>query len=146
LWRTRCAEDAVAVLARALVQRRASFCAPAAAATAALDVVRRSDGALPCERIAHRVGISLRHLRRQVHDATGLSPKKYARTLRLIKSMRLADGSARPSWADVAIAAGYCDQSHLIRECVAATGSTPRELHAERRRQIVGMAELSNPG
>ena len=145
LWRTRSAEEAVTVLARALIDRRASLCEPAAAATAALDVVRSSDGAIPCERIADRVGISMRHLRRQVHDATGISPKKYARTLRLVKSMRMADASPRPAWADLAVAAGYCDQSHLIRECVAATGSTPRELHAERRRQIVSLAELSNP-
>ena len=145
LWQTHCAEEAVAVLASTLLRLRASDCEPTAPTTAALDAVRRSEGAWPCERIADRAGISLRHLRRQVHDATGVSPKKYARTLRLIRSMRIADGLSRPPWADVAAAAGYCDQSHLIRECVAATGSTPRELHAERRRQIVGVAELSNP-
>ena len=145
LWQTASAEEAVAVLARTLLRLRASDCSPAPATIAALDAVRRSEGSMTCEWIADRVGTSPRHLRRQVHDAIGVSPKRYARTLRLIRSMRMADGLPRPVWADVAVAAGYCDQSHLIRECIAATGSTPRALHAERRRQIVAMAELSNP-
>ena len=145
LWRTRSTEEAVAILVRTVMRLRASHGEPTAPTTAALDIVRRSEGAMPCERIASHVGISPRHLRRHVRDATGVSPKTYARTLRLTKSMRIADASPRPAWADVAAAAGYCDQSHLIRECVAATGMTPRHLHAERRRQIVDVAELSNP-
>src|SRR4051812_1317495 len=146
LWRTRSTSDAMAVLSRTLIEARVSQASPSAWARAALDVVRRTDGRIPCERVADRVGISLRHLRRHVHDATGVSPKTYARTLRLVTSMRLADGAARPAWADIAVQAGYCDQSHLIRECLAMTGSSPVDLHDERRRQVLRMSELSNPG
>lgn len=144
LWRTRSAGEAIRAIAQGLARHRASQTQPSAA-TRALDMVRRAEGRVPCERIATHAGMSVRHLRRQVHDAMGISPKQYARTLRLIASMRIADASPRPSWADVAVRAGYCDQSHLIRECVAATGSSPGALHAERRRQVVALAELSNP-
>ena len=62
--------------------------------------------------------------------------------------MLIADRAERPAWADIAARGGYCDQSHLIRECVTLSGVPPRELHAERWGQIASddaMADLSNP-
>jgi len=50
--------------------------------------------------------------------------------------------------ADLAARAGYFDQSHFIRDCVALAGTSPRALHAERRRQVIenrAMSVLSNP-
>jgi len=58
--------------------------------------------------------------------------------------MQLADRSPRPAWAGVAAESGYCDQSHLIRDCLDLGGAAPRQLHAERVRQRVGVAERSN--
>jgi AraC-like DNA-binding protein len=46
-----------------------------------------------------------------------------------------------PPWARIAAAAGFADQSHLIRECTALTGLTPGEVHRERRSE----AETFNP-
>ena len=99
--------------------------------------MRRSAGRIPCQRVAHAVGLSLRHLRRQVHDSAGLSPKTYARVLRLAHTMQMADGSAAPVCGDIAARGGYCDQSHLIREALALGGASPAQLHAERRLQRV---------
>jgi AraC-like DNA-binding protein len=65
--------------------------------------------------------------------------------------MVLADAADRPAWADVAARAGYCDQSHLIRDAVAMAGVSPGDLHAERRGEIgadaafSGVSVLSNP-
>ena len=146
LLRTRTAEDALRALARAVVDGRVSRADPSHASRHALDTTRRAHGRMPCDDLAGLLGLSVRQLRRQVHDATGISPKRYARTLRLLTAVRIADGSTRPVWADVAARAGYCDQSHLIRECLATTGRTPRALHHERRRQIVDVAEMSNHG
>jgi len=145
LWKTHSAAASIDILAEALLRFRASATGPAPSAASALDAVRRTAGSVLCDRIAARAGVSPRHLRRQVHDAMGVSPKRYARTLRLNRAMRLADRSGHPLWADVAVAAGYCDQSHLIRECLAVTGGSPRQLHGERRRQVIAMAERSNP-
>jgi AraC-like DNA-binding protein len=144
LWRTRSAVDALAILARTIAGARVSAHTPPAAATAALEIVRRTAGREPCQRVADRLGVSLRHLRRQVRDAAGLSPKAYARVLRLARAMQLADRHARPGWADVALRAGYCDQSHLIRECLALAGAAPNQIHAERNLQRVDLAERSN--
>jgi len=139
---TRSVMEALPVLGRMVTAARASRFAPPAAATTALDIVRRTAGRIPCERVADTVGVSMRHLRRQVHDSTGLSPKAYARTLRLVHAMQLADSSPAPDWAAVAAHSGYCDQSHLIRECVALTGLAPVPLHRERETQRV--SERSN--
>ena len=137
LWRTRSASEAVRVLIAEMVRAREAAAAPAAAASAVLDRIRRSAGRVSCERVAAQVGVSDRHLRRQVHDAAGVSPKAYARVLRFTGAMLLADPAERPAWADVAAQSGYCDQPHMIRECVALTGSSPSQLHAERRRQTL---------
>src|SRR5262249_7367422 len=111
--------------------------APSSAAAAALDLVRRSGGRVPCERAAAILGLSDRHFRRQGHDATGIAPQRFARVLRFVDAMLAADRQDTPAWADVALHAGYCDQSHLIRDCVAMTGLSPGALHRERRAQII---------
>jgi AraC-like DNA-binding protein len=145
LWRTRSSLDALPILARTILDTRISPLAPPRAATAALEIVRRSAGRVPCHRVAGAVGVSMRHLRRQVQDSAGLSPKAYGRVLRLTHAMQIADRSRRPDWAGVAVRSGYCDQSHLIRECLALGGAPPNQLHAERSRQRVDVAERSNP-
>jgi AraC-like DNA-binding protein len=108
---------------------------PSPLATAALDIVRGTAGRVPCQRLASRLGLSERHLRRHVHDSTGVSPKAVARVVRFVGSMIAADAEAAPVWADLAARAGYCDQSHLIRDCVAMSGVAPSALHRERRRE-----------
>ena len=141
LWRTRTAEEAVRVLATAVRERHdAVTTRPSATAAAALDRVRRSAGRVTCDRLAAALGVSDRHFRRHVIDATGVAPKAYARVLRFVTAMLDADRADRPAWADVAARAGYCDQSHLIRECAALAGASPAALHAERRRETVALA------
>ena len=103
---------------------------------------------MSCERLALTLGLSDRHFRRQVRDSTGVPPKTHARLLRFVDAMLTADRSGDPVWADVAVSAGYFDQSHFIRDCVALAGTSPSALHAERRRQVIddrAMSGLSNP-
>ncbi len=142
LLRTRTTEEALPVILRTIDASRVSSFAPAPAASAALDIVRRSAGRLRCEDVAERVGVSMRHLRRQVADAAGVSTRTYRRQLRLVHSMTLADRCHAPDWAAIALESGYCDQSHMIRECQALTGIAPSALHRERERQQV--SERSN--
>ncbi len=137
LGTTRSLRDALAVITRVIVENRASRTAPSATAATALDLVRRSHGRLRCERVADMIGMSLRHLRRHVHDSTGVSPKAYARVVRFVSSMLMADTAPAPVWADIALRGGYADQSHFIRDTIALTSLTPTELLHERRRQIL---------
>jgi methylphosphotriester-DNA--protein-cysteine methyltransferase len=149
LAQTRSAEAALRVLMLAmLAAHRASRMPPSTLASVALDAVRRGSGRVSCERLASKLGLSDRHFRRQVRDSTGVPPKTYARLLRFVDAMWTADRSGDPAWADIALSAGYFDQSHFIRDCVTLAGTSPRALHAERRRQVIAdraMSALSNP-
>ena len=148
LSQTRCAETALRVLMTTmLAKHRTSRTPPSTIACVALDTVRRRAGQVSCERLASTLGVSDRHFRRHVRDSTGVAPKTIARLLRFVDAMRIADRSGEPAWADIAVSAGYFDQSHFIRDCVALAGLSPHALHGERRRQIIddrAMSDLSN--
>ena len=144
LTRTTSATAALRVLATTVQDCASTSGAPRQAARAALELLRGSAGRMPLANVADTIGVSVRHLRRQVQDATAVAPKTYARALRLARAMRIADSSTTPAWADIAARAGYCDQSHLIREAIALAGAPPAHLHTERRLQRVSAAERSN--
>jgi len=73
--------------------------------------------------IASELGLSERRLRDRFQAAIGLGPRDYARVARLNRLLRLA--KSQQSWAELALAAGYCDQAHMCREFRALTGMTP---------------------
>jgi AraC-like DNA-binding protein len=111
-------------------------------ASRALELIRRSSGAVSVDRAAERVGVPVRTLRRSVHHEAGISLKRFARVTRLLFAVTRADRDSGPSWARIAADSGFCDQSHLVRECRAIAGLPPGEIHRERRAQE---AETSNP-
>jgi AraC-like DNA-binding protein len=108
----------------------------------ALDLVRRARGCVPIDVVAQHMGVSMRHLRRLVQQAAGVSLKAYARAQRIVGAMTAADHMNCPQWARLAADSGFYDQSHLVRECRALCGMTPVAVHRERRLE----AELSNRG
>jgi len=108
--------------------------APGVAARA-LDYVRRSHGRRPIRHVADWLTVSERYLRRVVERDAGVSLKAYARTVRLLHAVTMADAcrTQRLSWATIAGDAGFSDQAHLIRECQALCGLTPGAVWRERR-------------
>ena len=103
------------------------------AAARLLDAARRSNGVSTVQHVARTVGISTRQLRRIVREEVGLSIKAYLRNLRFLHAVAMSDHMRGPNWARIAVSAGYCDQSHLVREFGAIAGVTPQLLHQERR-------------
>lgn len=103
-------------------------------------IIRRSCGQAVIRDLVKELGFSERTVRRRFRDATGVSPKAYARMARLNALTLAADRLIKPDWAGLAAEFQYFDQSHLIRECLAFAGITPARLHAERREE----AEISN--
>ena len=134
-------DDAVAVLVEAL--RRWVGTEPRhrpGVEGMALDLLRASNGRGGVDGVAVRVGTSARHLRRSVRRRAGLSLKGYARTLRFLAAVTDADRAVSPQWARIAADAGFCDQSHLVRESRALCGMAPAAVDRERRAE----AEMSN--
>jgi AraC-like DNA-binding protein len=84
-------------------------------------------------------GLSVRHFRRLCLERAGVSPKYLSRILRFRKAAQkitALNGLAQPSWADFAVACGYYDQAHFIREFQEFAGCTPGRFLQSRRRGI----------
>jgi AraC-like DNA-binding protein len=101
-------------------------------AVAALD----REPALRVAELARRLELSERQLRRRFATAVGVSPKTYARVARVHRVLELARDGYAARWADVAVAAGYYDQPHMIDDFRAVTGETPAVLVAELARAM----------
>jgi AraC-like DNA-binding protein len=82
--------------------------------------------------VARDLYISPRQLRRRCRAAFGFGPKTLHRLLRFQGFLALADRrDLGVGW--LAAAAGYYDQAHLTRECVALAGLTPAAFLDEMR-------------
>jgi AraC-like DNA-binding protein len=91
--------------------------------------VLRSDPDTPVSALADEVGLSERQLRRRFEVAVGYGPKRLGRVFRFQRLLDLIHASHDgPRWSQLALAAGYADQSHMINECVALAGRPPTTL------------------
>jgi AraC-like DNA-binding protein len=79
--------------------------------------------------LAAEVGLSDRQLRRRFEVAVGYGPKRLGRVFRFQRLLDLIHSSHdRPGWSQLAIAAGYADQSHMINDCLTLAGKPPTAL------------------
>ncbi|MFY1689415.1 helix-turn-helix domain-containing protein [Plantactinospora sp. WMMB782] len=82
-----------------------------------------SRGRARVDRLAAEVGWSRRRLWRRFHSQIGAAPKRAAKLIRFDHAIHRLVAGEHP--ARVAADCGYSDQSHLHRDVVAFTGSTP---------------------
>ena len=104
--------------------------------------IRAVNGSISITALAQELDTTERTLRRRFKNTLGVSPKTYARQLRISAAAMLADHCITPGWADIAVKTGFYDQAHMITEFRALTGSTPKETHAFRR----ALSGFSNTG
>jgi AraC-like DNA-binding protein len=117
--RAACLED---YLAQRLLLKRG----PDAAVVQAVNRIRAAPSEVRIADLANALGISVDTLERRFSAGVGISPKRFARAVRL-RSAVLAYG-AGVTLTDVAMEAGYYDQSHFVREMRLATGQAPNRL------------------
>lgn len=77
--------------------------------------------------VADRVGLSQRRFIQVFTAQVGLTPKAFCRVLRFQQAREIVDQASNPDWSQVALACGYCDQSHLIRDFQEFSGVSPTE-------------------
>jgi AraC-like DNA-binding protein len=101
-------------------------------AAAAVHAIRDSHGAIRIADLARTLAITQDPLEKRFRRAVGTSPKHLASLIRLSRVIeaqrqrsRTGTAASDTSWARLAIAAGYFDQSHFIREFRALTGAPP---------------------
>jgi AraC-like DNA-binding protein len=78
------------------------------------------------------VGLSERTLRRRCHEAFGYGPKTLQRIVRFQRLLRMT--SANRAGAELATAAGYADQAHLVREARRMAAMTPTAIWEQLQR------------
>jgi len=94
-----------------------------ALAVAAVDHIRAAPAEARIAALAQQLGTSVDTLERRFTAAVGVSPKRFARAARLRSAV--LSYAADLTLTDVALGAGYYDQSHFVREMQAATGLAP---------------------
>ncbi len=113
----------------AFVRRRVALgrSLPSARTRQLLSALHASSGRLTVQDVARMHGLTVRTVQRILFDATGLSPKPYARILQFHRALRLLrDHRLSPS--DTAFEAGYADQSHMARAFRELGGLSPARL------------------
>lgn len=86
-----------------------------------------SRGACRIADLAAETGLSRRTLERRFVNHIGATPKKLSRVIRLRNA--IFQKERLPSWGEVAHAAGFYDQSHMIHDCLELYGMTPEQLY-----------------
>lgn len=94
----------------------------------ALSRIAASHGTESIAALARSTGVTRRHLERQFREQVGLGVKQVARITRIQRVLSVLQSGATLSGAEIAASFGYTDQAHLIHECRALTGTTPRKL------------------
>ena len=85
-----------------------------------------SHGRLAVHELARAIGFSRRHFGERFVSEFGIAPKAAARVFRFEHACRLFLRAPRRI-VDVAIASGFHDQAHMVREWHALAGCAPRE-------------------
>jgi AraC-like DNA-binding protein len=107
-----------------------------------MDAVRclSADPNQSTEELAARYRLTSRHLLRLFETHVGYGPKALAPIFRLQRTLSIA-GSSRLVLSDLALAAGYSDQSHMYREFSALCSELPSDV-VRRRGSTLAMSDL----
>ena len=116
----------------AWVERRLAGATPDRTIAFVARRLEASHGAASIAALRDESGSGKNRLLAGFRDAIGVSPKVYARLLRLARTLALLDGSRPRSLAALALDAGYYDQPHMNAELRALTGLSPRALAGTR--------------
>lgn len=75
--------------------------------------------------MAQEAGLSRRRFAQLFREQIGLTPKLYCRVQRFQKALKQIASGGSVEWAQLALAAGYCDQAHLANEFRDFSGLSP---------------------
>jgi len=124
---------------RILLARLNNLRHPDAGVIRAIKLILRSGGCLAVENLAEEMGISLRKLDRSFNTRVGLPPKALCRIIRFQRVFKMLElRESGRDWVQIALACGYYDQSHFIKEFSSIAGKGPTSYFAEQN----AMSEL----
>lgn len=93
------------------------------ATDACVAAIAGAGGAVDLARVAAQASLSPRQMQRRFHAGVGIGPKLFARVVRFQRVFeRWQDGE---DWVGIALACGYFDQPHLLRDFRQFAGEPP---------------------
>ena len=119
---TRSFSGRVAIL-KSFLERNSNPGAESGLAWNAAAAITRTHGRVSISRLSQFLGVSVRALRRGFESAVGMSPKTYARVVRMRHALELLRRGEDASSA--ALTAGFYDQSHFVNEFRSFAGVSP---------------------
>lgn len=85
-------------------------------------------GNVSVQSLAEQANLSRRQFLRRFRDTVGIEPRLYSQLVRFQATFEAMDAQRdAPNWPDIALRAGYYDQSHFINAFRAFTGWSPAE-------------------
>lgn len=94
---------------------------------ALLEAMNQSKGSLTVQALSQRFGVSVKTVERRFSTYLGLTPKKYALSLRIIEALKIARTQKAKTLVHTAHQFGFFDQAHFIKEVKKYTGLIPKD-------------------
>ena len=91
----------------------------------ACQYITKSDGEYSVQELVKLIGFSERQLERKFKKQVGITPKLLSRIMRFQKFLALSKQSEEMTLSAAALACGYYDQSHFIRDFTHFSGVSP---------------------
>jgi len=90
----------------------------------AVELIQKHAGTVSVDALVEHTGYSHRHVVDRFQDRVGLSPKRFCRVVRFQAALSRAQ-TGPVDWPQLALACGYYDQAHLIRDFRAFADMSP---------------------
>jgi AraC-like DNA-binding protein len=89
--------------------------------------IETTHGTIRIEDLHGELGVSRKHLSVTFRRWLGVTMKAYARIHRFLWTLGQLQGRTSVEWAKLALAAGYSDQAHLVRDFRRVGATSPRD-------------------
>jgi AraC-like DNA-binding protein len=92
---------------------------------------------------AQHCGLARRQFERRFKACTGFPPALFQRIARFQRTYRMLEDGTATSLTDIALAGGYFDQSHFIREFKRFSGLNPRDYFVKAPEKVDNFVRLA---
>lgn len=98
------------------------------------------------ENLANETCLSIRQFNRKFNERTGVNPKTFDKIVRFNNTFRIKNAKPTLDWLSIALACGYYDYQHLVKDYKEFTSLTPTglfETDAKAPERIFGVIEIN---
>jgi AraC-like DNA-binding protein len=137
-------EERFCILERFLCARMSKPTSPSETVLVSARLIEAAHGNLRISSLHSSLHVSRKHLWHRFDRELGMSPKAYANLQRFVWTLGCLRESIEIDWPQLAIAAGYSDQSHMVRDFNRVASASPTEFLRTRSPDTTAL--LAAPG